>query len=937
MPPKKLPKLLIFDGNALIHRSFHALPVTMKTTKGEVVNAVYGFTSFLLRAIKELKPDMVAVAFDMKGGTFRHDTYKEYKATRVKAAPELYAQIPRAREVAEALEIPVFQIAGCEADDVIGTITKKMNGEAEQIIVTGDMDTLQLINDHTKVYTMSRGLTDSLTYDREQVRQRYGLEVEQIIEYKALRGDPSDNIPGVKGIGEKTAVELLQEFKTVKNLYKNIKSEKIKPRIKELLEIHKEDAFMSHDLATIRCDIDFPFNPDKLHFGGFNRETATKLFNELEFKSLLPRLVQTGVADKKAAVLLSTARAEDKFTRNDNEFKYEVITEEKAFQTFFKKLEKQKIFAFDTETNGLDAITSTLLGLSFSWQEGEAYYISVNQPSLATDSRKKGDLFNWQNKETKISIHPWLLKLKPILEKKTVKKVAHNGKFDIKILRQFGITVASFDFDTMIAAYVLNPGNRQYSLDNLALRWLNFEKISGEDLLGTGKTKLWYDTVPVERLGCYACEDADITFRLYKKLAPALVKENLKKLFETIEIPLTDCLIDMELTGISLDTVYLKKFEKELDAQIVAIEKKVWKLCGKTFNISSPKQLQEILFTNLKISTAGLSKTKTGISTGADELTKLKGKHEVIDLILEYREVTKLASTYVRTLPELINPVTGRIHTSFNQTIAATGRLSSIDPNLQNIPIRTELGRKIRAAFIAKPGCELLSLDYSQLELRIAAHIANDPQLKKAFKEGQDVHTATAALINHVPASKVTADMRRQAKTINFGILYGQGPHGLSQTADISYDEARNFIDEYFAAYKNIKKYVEETITEAKKKGYVETLFGRKRYLEEINATNIMIRKGAERMAINTPIQGTEADMIKTAMIKVKDLIDTEYQGRVALLLQVHDELVFEVDPKVIKEVTPKIQKIMEGVIKLSIPVIVDAKHGKNWIDMKPV
>jgi DNA polymerase-1 len=936
MPAKKLPKLLIFDGNALIHRSFHALPVTMKTSKGEVVNAVYGFTSFLLRAIKEFKPEMVALALDMKGPTFRHETYDKYKATRVKAAPELYAQIPRAREVAEILDIPVFQISGCEADDVIGTIVTKMDGKAENIIVTGDMDTLQLVNDYTKVYTMSRGLNDSILYDAKQVVAKYGLNPDQIIEYKALRGDPSDNIPGVKGIGEKTAVELLQEFSTVKNLYKNIKSDKIKDRIRELLIEYKDDALMSHDLATIRRDVDFPFDPQTLHFGGFDREKATKLFNELEFKSLLPRLIQTEVADKKAAALLATARAEDKFTRNTSDFTYEVITTDKAFETFLKKLSKQKRFAFDTETSDLDAFTSDLLGLSFSWKQGEAYFLSVKQPSL--NARKGGgDLFNWQNKDTTSKLHPWLLKLKPILEKKEIKKIGHNAKFDIKILKQFGITVAGLDFDTMIAAYILNPGNRQYSLDNLALRWLNFEKISGDDLLGTGKGKLSYSAVPVEKLGNYASEDADITFRLWEVLDKELVKNNLKKLLDTIEIPLIDCLIDMEFSGICLNTTYLKKLEKELDQKIASIQKEAWKICGKEFNISSPKQLQEILFTDLEISSAGLSKTKTGISTGADELVKLKGKHKIIDLILEYREVTKLASTYVRTLPELINPVTGRIHTSFNQTIAATGRLSSIDPNLQNIPIRTELGRKIRAAFIAKKGYELISFDYSQLELRIAAHIANDPMLKKAFKEGQDVHTTTASLINHVPLDKVTPDMRRQAKTINFGILYGQGPHGLAQTADISYAEAQAFIEEYFAAYKNIKKYVDETIAKAKKTGYVETLFGRKRYLEELNASNAMIRKGAERMAINTPIQGTEADMIKLAMIEIKKFIDKKYKEKLSLLLQVHDELVFEADPKIIKEITPKIKTIMENVIKLSVPITVDAKHGENWVDMKPV
>ncbi len=517
MPAKKLPKLLIFDGNALIHRSFHALPVTMKTSKGEVVNAVYGFTSFLLRAIKEFKPEMVALALDMKGPTFRHETYDKYKATRVKAAPELYAQIPRAREVAEILDIPVFQISGCEADDVIGTIVTKMDGKAENIIVTGDMDTLQLVNDYTKVYTMSRGLNDSILYDAKQVVAKYGLNPDQIIEYKALCGDPSDNIPGVKGIGEKTAVELLQEFSTVKNLYKNINSDKIKDRVRELLIEYKEDALMSHDLATIRRDVDFPFDPQKLHFGGFDREKATALFNELEFKSLLPRLIQTGVADKKAAAILATARAEDKFTRNTSDFTYEVITTDTAFEIFLKKLSKQKRFAFDTETSDLDAFTSDLLGLSFSWKQGEAYFLSVKQPSL--NARKGGgDLFNWQNKDTTSKLHPWLLKLKQILEKPEIKKIGHNAKFDIKILKQFGITVAGLDFDTMIAAYILNPGNRQYSLDNLALRWLNFEKISGDDLLGTGKGKLSYSAVPVEKLGNYASEDADITFRLWEVL-----------------------------------------------------------------------------------------------------------------------------------------------------------------------------------------------------------------------------------------------------------------------------------------------------------------------------------------------------------------------------------------------------------------------------------
>ncbi len=935
MPPKKLPKLLIFDGNALIHRSFHALPPTMKTSKGEIVNAVYGFTAFVLRAIKEFRPEMVAVAFDEKGGNFRHVTYDKYKANRVKAPDELYSQIPRAREIAEALEIPVFRIAGCEADDVIGTIVRKVK-DAEKIIVTGDMDTLQLVDEHTKVYTMSRGFNDSILYDEKQVKERYGLTPDQIIEFKALRGDPSDNIPGVKGIGEKTAIELLQEFQTVKNLYKNLKSAAIKPRIKELLEQHKDDALMSHDLATIRCDISFPFDEKALSFGGFDRQKAERLFIDLEFKSLLPRLSQTGVIDKKASTLLQNARSADKFKRDQEEFNYTIVTTDKEFSSFLKKLSVQKRFAFDTETSGLNHFQADLLGASFSWKNGEAYYLVINQKNTNTKNGKK-DLFSWNKTiaSSDAAMHPWLAKLKPIMEKAGIKKIAHNGKFDIKILKQFGISVQGLDFDTMIAAYVLNPGSRHYSLDDLAFDRLGFEKISTSDLIGTGKEAVEFSALAIERLGIYACEDADITWRLYAGLEKELTKEKLKKLFSTLEIDLIPCLIEMELQGISLDTAYLKNLEKEVDADIAAIQKKIWKICGKQFNISSTKQLQEILFKDLNISTAGLSRTKTGISTGADELAKLKGRHEIIDLITNYRELTKLASTYIKTLPELIESTTNRIHTSYNQTIAATGRLSSTDPNLQNIPIRTDLGRKIRRAFVAKKGYELVSIDYSQLELRIAAHITNDPVLKKAFKNNEDVHTATAALINHVAPHKVTTAMRRQAKTINFGILYGQGPHGLAQTAEISYEEARKFIEEYFKAYKNIKKYVDETIATAKESGYVETLFGRKRYLPDLNASNAMVRKSAERMAINTPIQGTEADMIKLAMIRVHDLIEEKYKGRISLLLQVHDELLFEAEPAVIKTAVPEIIKIMENVIKLSVPVIADAKQGVNWENMK--
>lgn len=935
MSPKKKPKFLIIDGHALIHRSFHALPLSMRTTSGEPVNAVYGFASFLLKAIKDLKPDMIALALDEKGHNFRHEAYSDYKAHRVKAPDDLYAQIPRVKELAETLNIPTFQISGCEADDVIGTLVSKVKN-AEKIIVTGDLDTLQLVDDNTKVYTMSRGLLDTVIYDEAAVRDRFGLEVDQMVEYKALRGDPSDNIPGVKGIGEKTAAELLREFGTVEKLYKNINSKKISDRIRQLLIDHKADALMSHDLATIRRDIKLDLDEEKLVFGGFDRVAALDLFKKLEFKSLMPRLMALEYADKKASAVQRENRTSDKYARNTKDLKYEIIETDKAFALFLKKLSAQKRFAFDTETSGFDCFTSDLLGMSFAWKSGEAYFLSIKQTSRF-QLKKASTLFDYKKSSAKTDLHPWLLKLKPILENKTIKKIGHNIKFDLKILKQFDIEVAGVDFDTMIAAYLINPGHRQYSLDALALSHFQFEKISSDELLGSGRTKLNFEEVPLAKLGLYASEDADITFRLWQKLAKELKSETLEKLFSTMEMPLIESLMEMELNGIGLDTAYLKKLDTEMDKEIVALQKKIWKISGGEFNVSSTKQLQEILFHKLEISTAGLARTKTGISTGADELAKLKGRHEIIDLILNYRELTKLSSTYIKNLPALINPVTKRLHTSFNQTVAATGRLSSTEPNLQNIPIRTELGRKIRRAFIPDKGHELLSLDYSQIELRLAAHLSGDPGMIKAFKNNEDIHAATAAAVNQIPIDKVTPELRRKAKAVNFGIIYGQGPHGLSQSAEIPYEEARAFIDGYFAAYGRVRKFMDDTLDQARTKGYVETIFGRKRRFEEINAQNTMIRRAAERMAINAPVQGSAADIIKLAMVEVSKLIDKEYKGKLSLLLQVHDELLFEGEPKVLAAATPKLKRIMEGVAKLSVPIVVDAKQGLNWEVMKKI
>lgn len=942
---KTQEKLIIIDGNALIHRSFHALPPSIKTKTGEITNAVYGFTSVLIKAIKDFNPDYIVLTLDKKGPTFRHKEFSEYKAKREKAPDELYAQFPRVREIATAFGVPIFEKSGFEADDLIGTITKKIAGEIKKIILTGDMDTVQLIDKNTEVYTMSRGLSDSVVYNEEKVVEKYGLKVDQIIDYKALRGDPSDNIPGVKGIGEKTAVEILQKFITLDNLYnylegktdeidkkvlKNNLDEVLSERVRGLLIENKKEALLSRSLATIKTDVEIDFDLEAARFGSFNINELQKLMTELEFKTLLPRVQEISLNKKNEEEI-------NKFERDINSFQYKVIEEEKDFEKFLKELKKQKQFSFDTETTGCDPITSELLGISFSWKEGEAYYVVISNDEFRM-TNEGTDLFNYlnkskiENRESKIVTHPWLEKLRPIFENESIKKCAHNMKFDMRVMKNSGINVLGIDFDTMIASYLLNSGSRQHSLDALAFSELGFEKISTNDLLGRGRDKKTFSELDAKNLGIYSCEDADFTNRLYVKLSKQIKKNNFEKLFKNIELPVVSILAEMEENGIELNSDFLNNLSKDAHKKLEIIQDKIWKLAGENFNINSTKQLKEILFDKLKISTLGISKTKTGFSTSADELDKLKDTHEIIPQIQEYRELNKLITTYIDTLPLLVNKKTGRIHTSYNQAVAATGRLSSTDPNLQNIPVRTELGRSIRRAFVSSSENLLVALDYSQIELRIAAHLSGDAKMIEAFKNNIDIHSATAAEINEVSLEEVTSSMRREAKAINFGILYGQGAHGLSQTADIAYERAKKFIDQYFNVYKGVRKYLDKTIEKAREDNYVETLFGRRRDLPEINSSMAMVRKGAERMAINTPIQGTAADIIKIAMIDMHKFILNKYQKEeVKMLLQVHDELLFEVKENLKEEFIIEAKKIMESVFKLKVPLIVESKSGKNW------
>ena len=913
------PKLIIIDGNALIHRSFHALPPTLRTKKGVLVNAVYGFTSFLLKALNEFHPEYVVLTLDKKDKTFRHEAYAEYKATRVKAPDELYEQIPLVKQVAEAFNIPIFELSGFEADDLIGTICEKTKNEKnlEKIIITGDMDTLQLINDKTKVYTMSRGLSDSVLYGDEEVRARYNLNPDQIIDYKALRGDVSDNIPGVKGIGEKTASDLLVEFKTLDGVYKAVlkNSPKIKPRILELLKEHKDNAYLSQSLATIDLNVPLKFSLSDISYSNFELENVLEIFSEFEFKSLLNKVKElrdklNKDRDAKNGKKEEETSGDAKFARNADKFNYQLIDDEKKFSAFLKKLKLQKALTVDTETSGLDPITTEIIGVSFSWKEGEAYFVIADEKRLE--------------------------KLKPIFEDKKIKKYGHNLKFDWRVFKNHGIELRGLAFDTMIASYLLNPGNRQHNLDSLAFTELGFEKISKKDLAGTEPTQMTLDfkAFAPEKLSLYSCEDADFTNRLVKVLSKKLKAEGLEELFNQIEMPLITILGEIEDNGIKLDVKPIEALNKEVSAKLNQLEKTIHKLAGKKFNINSTKQLKEILFEKLEIPTDNIKKTKTGFSTAEDELEKLNDLHPIIPLLRDYRELNKLQTTYLNALPNLINPKTGRIHTNFNQTITATGRLSSTDPNLQNIPTRTDEGRKIREAFVAATGYQFAGFDYSQIELRLAAHISGDKKMIATFKDGEDIHTATAAEINGVELDKVTKKMRREAKAINFGILYGQGPHGLSQSAGIPYFQANEFIKKYFTVFPSVKKMVDNSIKEAQKNKYTITLFGRKRPLPEIDSSIPVIRKSAERMAMNTPLQGTAADLIKMAMIKVEELING-HEDEIKMLLQIHDELIFEIKKDKINFYSPKIKEIMEGVLKLRVPILVDESRGNNWGDLK--
>jgi DNA polymerase I len=897
---KKRKHLLIIDGNALVHRAFHALP-PLTTKKGVVVNAVYGFTMVLLKALRDIGPAYIAVAFDRPEPTFRDKAYAPYKAHREKKPQDLYDQIPIIQSVLAAFHIPTLELVGFEADDILGTVAARVIDETDDVdvdILTGDLDTLQLVNDRVRVLTLQRGLSETKEYDTDAVVERYGIRPDQMIDYKALRGDTSDNIPGVKGIGEKTASSLIAEFDSLDGVYAHLDSQSIKEGVRKKLEGGRADADISKELVTIVCDAPVSFSLADSAWDGYDKEEVFSLFQELGFRTLLTRLPDQPDVQKPVPV------------KEKQEDYIHVDTPEKEAD-FFATLARQTIIAIDTETDSLNALRARLIGVSVSWKAGSAHYIDVRDGM--PDALRK------------------------IIGDARVKKIGQNIKYDLEVFAANDVTTAGFVFDTMIASYVLNASTRQHNLDTLAFQHFGYTMTPIKDLIGTGKQQITMADVPRDALAHYACEDADITWRLYELFAPQLAQEGLQDIFERFDMPLVPVLIAMETAGIALDTSLLATLSAKHGKRLALLEKNIWKHAGHEFNIKSPKQLKEVLFVDLEISTHGVGKTKTGLSTAASQLEKLRDAHPIIPLIMEYRELAKLTSTYLDALPLLVDEKDARVHTSYNQTVAATGRLSSSDPNLQNIPVRTELGNEIRKAFVAPSGYVLLAADYSQIELRIAAHLSQDERMIAAFENGEDIHARTAAAIHDIDIGDVTREQRYAAKTVNFGVLYGMGSSSVAKATGFSRDEARDFIEKYFAVYPKLHDFLETTKALAHKRQFAETMYGRRRPIPEIQSRMPQVRAGAERMAINMPMQGSQSDILKLAMIEIHAKLqaarDTGHGMR--MLLQVHDELIFECSEDDVRSLARMVRDTMENIEKLRVPLISTIKVGKSWGEME--
>ncbi len=938
-----IKRLYLLDAYALIYRAHFAfIRNPLVNSKGMNVSAITGFVNTVndLLTKEEKKPTHLAVCFDVHGPTERELEYPEYKANREEMPEDIRASIPYIRQILEGYRIPMLEKEGFEADDVIGTLAKiAVKDGFEVYMVTPDKDYGQLVEDNIYMYKPATRGKPREIMGVPEILAKWDIEnVEQVIDILGLMGDAVDNIPGIKGVGEKTAIKLMKQFGSVENMLEN--TDKIKGKLREKVEKDREMAILSKKLATIICDVDVAYEPNELLLSELDVAALTPIFQELEFRTLGQRILGEGytlnakkVGTKKKkktgqlslfgeqpnqnnAALLEEVETEKGQNIENTEHDYQLVNTAEGQSSLVQQLLAQKLVCFDSETTSVDANNAELVGLAFSWEQGKAYYV----PLSADQEKCKATLEIFR----------------PFFESEKVAKVGQNIKYDMLVLKWYDMPVKGTLHDTMLAHYLIEP-NMRHNMDLLAETYLHYTPVSIVSLIGKkGKKQLSMRQVPVEKVTEYAGEDADITLQLHHKFAPTVAKEEISKLYSEMEMPLVSVLTDMEYEGINLDKAFLEAYSEELGKEISTLEEGVYEAVGKRFNLKSPSQLGDILFGELEIPYKG-KKTKTGkYSTNEETLKKIaaSGKYPVMDQILEFRELTKLKSTYVDTLPQLLNPKTGRIHTTFNQAIAATGRLSSADPNLQNIPIRTEKGRKVRKAFIPRnEDFILMAADYSQVELRLMAELSQDEAMLDAFQNGIDIHAATAARVNGVALEAVTSEMRRKAKTVNFGIIYGITAFGLSQRIGISRTEAKAIIEEYFKQYTGIKKYMDEIVEKTRKTGYAETILGRRRYLKDINSANHTVRGFAERNAINTPIQGSAADLIKLAMINVHQEMNKR-QLKSKMLLQVHDELVFDVHRSELEEMEQLVKELMSGAMpSLKVPLVVEADTGLNWLE----
>lgn len=917
-------KLYLLDAYALIYRAYYALIQKPRiNSKGMNTSAIYGFVNTLEEVRTLFSPTHLAVAFDPAGKTFRHEIYEPYKAQRQETPEDIRKSVPVIKDIIRAYNIPILEVEHYEADDVIGTAASRFaSADTEVYMLTPDKDYGQLVGQNIwMLRPMKGGTFEKLGPD--EINAKYGIDSpKKVIDLLGLMGDSSDNIPGCPGVGEKTAVTLIKQFGGIDALLSG--KDQLKGALKNKVTDNEQQILLSRDLATIRTDIPLPFSLDELKLHDIDREEVRKLFSELEFRSLLSRVLGEGKKSARSVQiegdLFAVNPTEDTEVQkktnlrglNSVAYAYKLVEDEEEMRALSQKFLSAKTLSLDTETTGTDAMTAELVGLSFAVEEFEAYYIPV--PPEREEAQKIVDIF------------------KPAYENPTSLKIGQNIKYDMLVLARYGVDIKGKMFDTMVAHYVLQP-ELPHNMDALAEQYLGYSTIKIEELIGPkGKKQKNMRDLPPGDVYEYACEDADVTLRLKNALHDELVRNDAIQLFEEVEMPLVRVLAAMELTGVRIDTETLRETSELFTLRMNKLEEEVFALAGESFNLSSPKQVGEILFDKLKIDERA-KRTKTGQYVTSEEvLEKLRPRHEIVDRILNYRGLKKLTSTYVDSLPTLINPSTGKIHTSFNQTVTSTGRLSSSNPNLQNIPVRGDDGKEIRKAFIPEPGCTFFSADYSQIELRIMAHLSGDKHMIEAFLEGDDIHASTAAKIYHKPIGDVTRDERRKAKTANFGIIYGISVFGLAERLNVPRSEARELIDGYFATYPRVREYMDESIERARRQGYIETLLRRRRYLPDINSRNAIVRGYAERNAINAPIQGSAADIIKIAMVRIYNRFLSE-NLRSTMMLQVHDELNFSVVPEEREIVEQIVIHEMENAYSLSVPLKADCGWGANWLE----